>query len=225
MDKLGISARERTMEKNCDSDLPFYYSSHHPQHTLHQQIGLKKTLTKQNKVKMHPGHIMLHTIHSFMIEKVIIYLQCWSDLWLCRNRIRFFIFFAFVPSSNISSLTNSFGKFPFLHFLLVVQHNHRRMCREYRRPGTVTIFPRRAIRILPKALEKFVKYNTEVETLLNFSSISLLHCYFCSNISAGVPLQKKWVSFEQNWSSKHTLKTWTGFFIFIILYCPHSDCR
>lgn len=50
-------------------------------------------------MKTNPGHIMLHTIHPFMTENVTIYLQCWSDLWLCWNRIRFFIFFAFVPSS------------------------------------------------------------------------------------------------------------------------------
>lgn len=151
---------------------------------------------KQNNVKTDPGSIMLRTIHSFVTEKVTIYLQCWSDLWLCWNRIRFFIFFAFVPSSNITSLTNSFGKFPFLHFILVVQHNRRHMWRECRRPCTVIIFPSRTIGILPKALEKFVKYNMEVERLHNFSSISLLHKYFCSNVSAVAFLEKEGASPE-----------------------------
>lgn len=42
----------------------------------------------------------------------------------------------------------------------------------------LSFFPNRVIKELPKALEKFVKYNMEVERLHNFSSISLLHTFF-----------------------------------------------
>lgn len=77
-------------------------------------------------------------------------------------------------------------KLPCLHFILLIQHNCVRMWRECRSQRTVKIFPSRAIKELPKALAKFVRYNMEVERLHNFSGISLSCTYFCSNISAGV---------------------------------------
>lgn len=151
---------------------------------------------------------MFRTVSSFVAEKVKIYLKFWSDLQLCWKKIKLFIFFTFATNSNTHSLTKSFGKLPCLHFILLIQHNCTCMWRECRSQSIVKIFPNRAIEKLPKALVKFVKYNMEVGRLHNFSSISLLLSYFCSNISAGV-----WPMLR---GKKHCcwkelgLKTWKG---------------
>lgn len=145
-------------------------------------------------MKTNPGRIMLCTIYILSWQKRLQFICNVDQTYNCveiGSGFSFSLPFSPAPTYPLSQIP--LGNFP--SYTSYWWYNKKRdICGE--NAGDQVQLPFLAIRILPKVLDKFTKYNTEMERLHNFSSISLLQKYFCSSISAGVFLEKEGVTFE-----------------------------